>query len=255
MSQLIVIERRGPIEIITLNRPEVRNALNSSMRAELGDALLRFNGDAAARAAILTGAGDKAFCAGQDLAEARDLTSDSAREWVAGLRQLYTHFRNLDKPLVAALNGVAAGAGIQLALLSDIRVGHAGTRMGQPEINAGLASVIGVHLLEETLGHSRTVELALTGRLVAAEECLALGLLHHVAPDGALMDKAIEVAESLAAKPPNAMRLTKKRFREMTGAGFEETMAAAARLQAEAYATGEPQRIMAEFAEKRGRKG
>jgi len=160
--------------------------------------------------------------------------------------------RGLDKPCIAAVNGVAAGAGFQIALLADIRVGHAGARMGQPEINAGLASVIGAHLMGLSLGHARTVELALSGRLVEGAECLSLGLFNHLVAAGEVMPKSLAIAEQLAAKPPVAMRLTKQRFREITQAGFDAVFEAGARLQREAYASGEPQQVMARFVAERG---
>jgi enoyl-CoA hydratase/carnithine racemase len=253
LTDFIKIEDENSLRLVTLNRPDSRNALNAAMRARLQDALAEVNGDPSLRAVVVTGAG-KAFCAGQDLAEARAFDPDDAEDWVAGLRDFLASFRDLDKPCVAAVNGVAAGAGFQVALLCDMRIGHAGTRMGQPEINAGLASVIGVHLMGLTLGHAQTRDLALTGRLVDSEEALRLGLLTRVVPQEVVLDEAIAAALDLAGRPPNAMRLTKQRLREMTQAGFDEAFAAAARLQRAAYATGEPQAAMARFFEKRAKR-
>ena len=138
--------------------------------------------------------------------------------------------RGLTKPLVMALNGTAAGSAFQVALLGDVRVGHPGVRMGQPEINAGIASVTGPWIMNLMLGMSRTIELTLTGRLMDAEEACRLGLIHHLVDAAQVLPRALEVARELAAKPPVALRLNKQRFREMSQASFEDTMEAAIRL-------------------------
>lgn len=251
MFETIDVRTQDGILQVTLDRPKVRNALNAAMRREIAAALAPVNADPTIRAVVITGAGDHAFCAGQDLGEAMEFDPSRASEWVAALSAFYASLRNLDKPCVAAVNGVAAGAGIQIALLCDIRVGHAGTRMGQPEINVGLASVLGAHLLDRAVGHARVVEMALTGRLMDGEECLALGLLNHLVGENAVVTKAFEIAHELAAKPATAMKLTKRFFREATQADLDATFERAARLQLEAYASGEPQSVMGRFLDKR----
>jgi enoyl-CoA hydratase/carnithine racemase len=153
-----------------------------------------------------------------------------------------------------ALNGTAAGSAFQVALLGDIRVGHPGVRMGQPEINSGIASVTGPWIMREMLGMSRTIELTLTGRLMDAEECHHIGLLHHVVPMDQVMAKAMEIGRDLAAKPPVALRLDKQRFKEMTEAGFRDAIEAGIRIQKESYASGEPARMMEAFFSKRAKK-
>lgn len=247
MADTILTERRDNILVITLDRPAVRNALSAGIRAEMGALLATVNADPETGAVVITGAGDKAFCGGQDLAEAQKFSAETAQAWVDGLRSFYQTIRDLDKPVVAAVNGVAAGAGIQIALLCDLRIGHAGSRMGQPEINAGLASVIGAHLLSLSLGHSRTVELALTGRLMDGAEAHRLGLLNELVAADEVLDRAVAVAGTLAAKPPGAMALTKQRFRDLTQPAFDATLNAAVGLQQAAYGSGEPQAVMAAF--------
>src|SRR4030042_517657 len=139
-------------------------------------------------------------------------------EW----RVVYGLLIGLSKPLVAALNGVAAGSGFQVALLTDVRVGHPGVKMGQPEINSGIASITGPWIMKEMLGLSRTIELALTGRMMDAEECYRIGLIHKLVPQEELLREALDMARLLASKPPVAMRLTKQRFREVTEKGLAE---------------------------------
>lgn len=253
MYEFLLTEMDGAVGTITLNRPEVLNAWHSPMRKELASALQAMNDDEAVRAVILTGAGERAFSAGQDLKETQSFDTERAGEWVEEWRALYGAIRGMTKPLVAALNGVAAGSAFQVALQCDIRVGHAGSKMGQPEINSGIASTLGPWLMKEMLGLSQTIELTLTGRMMDGEECNRIGLIHHLVAPTDVRGKAAEVAGELAEKPPVAMRLNKRRFAEVTQAGFEDAVAAGSRNQKEAYASGEPQRMMAAFFKTRGK--
>ncbi len=247
MSRHILTERRDEIGIVTLNRPEVLNAWNAAMRDMLIDAFTAFEDDPAVKALILTGAGDRAFGAGQDLGEAKFFDAERAGKWIAEWERLYDRMRSLSKPLVCALNGVAAGSAFQVALLTDIRVGHPGVRMGQPEINAGIASTTGPWIMREMLGVSRTIDLTLTGRLMDADECFKIGLIGRLVPQTEVFAASLKLAQELAAKPPVAMRLDKQRFREMTEAGFRECLEAGVRIQRESYASGEPARMMEAF--------
>ena len=254
MAQFILTERKGPVGIVTLDRPETLNAWHSPMRDELIEALTGFEADAFVRAIIVTGAGDRAFSAGQDLNEAKDFDPDRAEQWIREWEALYDRIRSLSKPTIAALNGVAAGSAFQVALLLDFRVGHPGVRMGQPEINSGIASTTGPWIMREILGLARTIDLTLTGRLMDAEECRQLGLLNRLVPADRVMAEALKLAEELAAKPPVAMRLDKQRFREMTEAGFQDCLEAGIRIQRESYGSGEPARMMELFLS-RGKEG
>jgi enoyl-CoA hydratase/carnithine racemase len=249
----ILIDIQGAVAVITLNRPAKLNAWTTPMRNEIIEALQRFEADDAIRAIIMTGAGDRAFSAGQDLSEAHDFDGERAVAWVGEWQRYYAALRGLSKPLVMALNGTAAGSAFQVALLGDIRIGHPGVRMGQPEINAGIASTTGPWIMNSMLGMSRTIELTLTGRLMEAEECHRIGLIHHLVPTDQVLTKALEIAEALAAKPPVAMRLDKQRFREMTEAGFQDSIEAGTRIQREAYESGEPARMMEEFFRQRAK--
>lgn len=249
----ILIDIQGAVAVITLNRPGKLNAWTTPMRNEIIEALERFEADDAIRAIIMTGAGDRAFSAGQDLSEAHDFDGERAVAWVGEWQRYYAALRGLSKPLVMALNGTAAGSAFQVALLGDIRVGHPGVRMGQPEINAGIASTTGPWIMNSMLGMSRTIELTLTGRLMQADECHRIGLIHHLVPAEEVFTKALEVAEALAAKPPVAMRLDKQRFREMTEAGFQDSIEAGTRIQREAYESGEPARMMEAFFQQRAK--
>jgi enoyl-CoA hydratase/carnithine racemase len=236
------------IGTVTLNKPRKLNAWDTPMRAEVAEALRSWNGDARVRAVIMTGAGERAFSAGQDLDETEKFQSGGeGAAWFQSWRDFYNAIRNLDKPCLAALNGVAAGSAFQAAMLTDVRVGHPGVRMGQSEINSGIPSVTGPMLMLPRIGLSRTMELTLTGRIMEAAECHAIGLIHHLVEPQHVMNKTREVAEMMAAKPAIAMRLTKARFRQVTQAAFDEAFENGGAYQAEAFASGEPQAAMRVF--------
>ena len=239
----------GGIGTVTLNKPWKLNAWDTPMRAEVGAALNDWNRDPAVKAIIMTGAGDRAFCAGQDLEETEKFQSGhEGANWFESWRDYYNAIRNLDKPCLAALNGVAAGSAFQFVMLMDVRVGHLGVRMGQPEINSGIPSVTGPMLMLPRIGLARTMELTLTGRMMEAEEAASIGLINYLVerPED-VMPKAREVAEMMAAKPPMAMRLNKKRFRQVTQEAFDEAFQNGGAIQAEAYESGEPQETMRQF--------
>ena len=251
--QTLVLERRSDVLLVFLNRPKCLNAVNATMRTELSTVLSTVNGDKSIRAVVLTGKGDRAFSAGQDLEEAASFDRRNAKVWMEQTRLAFSAIRNLDKPCVAAVNGIAAGAGLQLALLCDLRVGDARTRMSQPEIKAGLGSILGSYLLTLYLGLARSMDLSLTARFVESEECLQIGLLNRITDANTLTDAAIKMAEELALQPPGAFRLTKRRYRQETQEGFENVFSAATECVREAYDTGEPQTVMSNFIARRGK--
>lgn len=253
--EFVRVEQEGGVAVVTLNRPDRYNAWHAAMRIEVADVIRELNADGRVRAIVLTGAGDRAFSAGQDLAETQQFDAERGAQWLDEWRNMYGAIRELDKPVVAALNGVAAGSAFQVALLCDVRVGHPGSSMGQPEINSGIPSTLGPWLMWDTIGRSRTIELTLTGRMMDGEECHRIGLIHHLVAREQVMAKAMEVARELAAKPPLAMRLNKRNFRQITEPGFQEAEEAGKAIQREAYGSGEPQAMMAKFfAERDARK-
>ncbi len=255
MYKFIKTRIQDGIGILTLDRPETMNAWHQPMRLEVSDALKKFNGDAKVKAIIIVGGGDRAWSAGQDLAETMVIKGGEegvawANQWV----DFYDTLRRIEKGVVAALNGVAAGSAYQYAMMCDVRVGHVGSRMGQPEINSGITSTTGPWIMYDRIGRSRAIELTLRGRMMMGDEAHEIGLIHYLVPQNQVMAKAMEVAKALASKAPLAMKLTKQWFREMTEAGFRETVEANKRISAENYASGEPQAAMAEFFAERAKK-
>ena len=254
MFKTVTIEQDDNVAILTLNRPEALNAVNRQLAADVCAALTRLNDDPVTRAIVLTGAGERSFSSGADLKEARDMQVHEIEAWFGGVVNIYRTILMIDKLVIAAINGVAAGAGLQMALVSDLRVGHPGTRMGQPEINAGIPSIMGSYWMSLHLGWSLNQDLSFTGRLMDADECHRVGLLNRVVPTHELMSQTLALAHDLATKPSTAMRHTKQRFRELALAGFDDAFRAGVRGQQEAYANGEPQAIMERFAADRAKR-
>ncbi|MFC4113222.1 enoyl-CoA hydratase/isomerase family protein [Nonomuraea zeae] len=251
----VLLDREGPVAVITLNRPEKLNAWTAEMRERLMELLREAGSDPEVGAVVLTGAG-RAFCAGQDLGETATIDPDdhaASDAWIDGFDRLYRAVLDLDKPTVAAVNGVAAGSGFQFALLADLRIGHAGARMGQPEVLSGIPSITGIWAMWHILGRARTTEFALTGRLVDGDEAARLGLLTRLVPQEEVLAAAVAQAKELAALPAGAVALTKGRLRELEREALTDAVAAAKTVHAAAYASGEPQREMARFLKERAK--
>jgi enoyl-CoA hydratase/carnithine racemase len=240
----VVVERRDELCIVRLNRPERLNAVNEAMRSELPAALIAAERDASIKAVILTGSGERAFSAGQDLDEAAAFRAADVEGWFTRQHAMFAALRGMNKPTVAALNGVAAGAGYQLALYCDVRVGHAELRIGQPEVKTGLGSILGSSQMMWHLPLSMNAQLSLTGELIGGERAFQLGLVNYLVAKNQVFDKAVEVARLLASRPPHAIGLTKERLRELTQAQFDAILVAACHYQKRAYESGEPQRFM-----------
>lgn len=251
MSDTILIDRTDGIAVVTLNRPDALNAVNHEMRMALIAAMKSVNTDTTVKAVVITGAGPRAFCAGQDLAESMQYQGEEVTRWLENQHAMYQSVRDLEKGCVTAFNGVATGAGYQIGLCSDLRIAHPEARIGQPEIKAGLASIVGSYLMTLHLGMSHNIELSITGDLITGQRAYELGLVNHLVAQGEVMKKAMGCAQALAKHGTTAMRLTKRRFRELTQPGFDAALVAAKEYQKEAYASGEPQAAMKRFFEAR----
>ena len=242
------------VALVTLNRPERMNAVNADLRAGLIAALGELNRRDDVRAVVLAGRGSRAFCAGQDLDEAAAMDWKQIASWLTHQRATYQAIRDLDKPCVAAVQGVAAGAGFQIALCADWRIATPESRLGQPEVKAGLASIVGSYLMTLHVGHTHNAQLSLSGDLISGMRAYEIGLLTEVCEADQLMTRALARAQAMAALPPTAIRMSKQRLRAMSQPGFDEACVAGIRAQLECYADGEPQRVMAEFIGRRAGK-
>ena len=253
MSDAVIVERRGDIALLILNRPNALNAISRDLARGVASTLAALDADPSVKGIVLTGAGDRAFCAGVDLQEARNVQVHEIEEWFGLVCHCYKQILLTEKPVIAAINGVATGGGCQMCLVSDLRVAHDGVKLGQPEINAGIPSVMGSYWISLHLPWSLNQELSMTGRMMDAAEAKHYGLLNRLVAKDDVIPTACELAEHLAGKLPTAWARTKKRFREIALAGFEEAFRAGVLGQQEAFAKGEPQAFVdAFFAKKKG---
>jgi len=196
------------VAVITLNRPEVLNALNQATMDELVSALEAFERGGSVRCVILTGAG-RAFAAGADI---KEMAGASAPEMLAGYRfQQWERIRKISLPLIAAVNGLALGGGCELAMLCDLIVAAETAQFGQPEINLGIMpGAGGTQRLTRAIGKYRAMELVLTGRPITARQAEAAGLVTRVVPAEAVLDEARQLAREIAGKGAVAVRLAKE---------------------------------------------
>ena len=212
-APVLLVENRGAVRVLTMNRPEKRNALNSELTQALLDALRSADADESVGALVLTGAG-QGFCAGADLSEFKDLQAAVAAENRAELTmQLHLAFSRIAKPIVSAINGHAMGGGAGLAIAADLAVMAEGAKIGYPETKHGIVAAIVMANLVRQVGRKAAFELVALGEPIDAQRAYELGLVNRVSKD-ALAD-AIALAEKLAAVKPVAMKETKRLFHEV----------------------------------------
>ena len=216
MSQLgneaVIVERRGHVMIVTINRPEARNAVNRHVHEGVGDALAAADADAEVRAVIVTGAGDKSFCAGADLvalSRGESLAPDDPAKQAWGFAGIVSHA--ISKPVIAAVNGHALGGGLEITLACDLAVAVDTAQFGLPEPKRGLfAAAGGVFRLPEQLPKKIAMEMILTGDPINAERALQLGLINALAPAGGVVDAALALAERIAVNAPLSVQASKR---------------------------------------------
>jgi enoyl-CoA hydratase len=198
----LLMEFGGPVAVVTVNRPRTLNSLNIATVLELGEAFHDLSKNESVRAIILTGAGEKSFVAGADIAEIHDLDMQSGKAFAARGLALYSFIEKLRVPVIAAVNGFALGGGCELAMACHLRLASDNAKFGQPEINlAVIPGYGGTQRLSRLVGRGRALDLMLTGRMIPAAEALAWGLVNAVVPQADLMTTARKLAADLAAKP------------------------------------------------------
>ena len=210
--EFLKLDKHGPISVLTLDRPEIMNAWNAKMREELRDAVTALVEDDALRVAIVTGTG-RAFSAGEDVRGMGDLSAVGPRGFRRRVRMIHNVFDDIEQmevPVIAALNGVAAGGGLELALSCDFRFAADTARMGLPENNVGLIPGSGgISRLVKLVGPAKAKRLVMTGEIIPAARALEIGLIDEVVPADQLMTRAMEFAEQLAQKAPLALGTAK----------------------------------------------
>jgi enoyl-CoA hydratase len=203
----LLLDRNGAVAVITVNRPQVLNALNRQTLDELRRILLDLQRDDAIRALLLTGAGEKAFVAGADIRELAALSPVEGREHALRGQHVFELVENLGKPVIAAINGYALGGGCELAMACTLRIAADTARFGQPEIKLGiLPGYAATQRLPRIVGKAKALELLLTGTTIDANEAARIGLVNRVVPASALMLEAGKLAAELAKQPTTAVR-------------------------------------------------
>jgi enoyl-CoA hydratase/carnithine racemase len=215
VTELVLHEDRGPVRLLILNRPDKRNALSMELTQALLAAVRGADAEEAVGAVVLTGAGP-GFCAGADLAEMRDPEKRALAEQRSALgHELQVSFSQMEKPVVAAVNGSAVGAGAAIAIACDMVIMGASAKLGYPETRHGMAPTMMIPNLVRQVGRKAAFELLALGEPVGAERAIALGLANRVVPDAQLLEQALEIGARLAAVSRPAMAMTKKLFHEV----------------------------------------
>ena len=220
----LLVDRDGPVAVVTINRPRVLNALNSATLDELRRVALELKQDDGVRAIVVTGAGEKAFVAGADINELAVLSPADGREHALAGQHVFDLIENLGKPVIAAINGFALGGGCELAMACTLRLAADTAKLGQPEINLGLIpGYAGTQRLARLVGTGRALEMILTGTPIAAAEAERIGLVNRVVPAAELMDEVKKVAAHLAAQAPIAVRYIIAAINKGVEMGFAES--------------------------------
>jgi len=249
-----LVEQRGPVLIVTMNRPRVRNALSAEMLAILRDAWDRVDRDPEIRACVLTGAGG-AFCAGADLkAMTRSHPGDGFRNGAVDLSRIDALLkgRRLTKPLVAAVEGPAIAGGTEILQATDVRVAGESARFGVSEARWGLFPLGGSAVrLPRQIPYTIAADILLTGRHLAAAEAKEIGLIGHVVPDGQALAKALELAMAIARNGPLAVQAILRTIRETEGMPEEEAFTVEAQIGMRVFASEDAKEGPRAFTEKR----
>lgn len=248
----ILVEQRGPVTLMTLNRPQSLNALNSSVLEELITAFAVFEADKSQGCAVLTGAGEKAFAAGADIKEmaekpaAEFYSADFFSRWTSHL------VKTTRKPWIAAVNGFALGGGCELAMMADFIIASENARFGQPEIKLGVAPGMGgSQRLTRAVGKAKAMEMCLTGRMMDAAEAERSGLVARVVPLASLVEEAVKTATEIAAMPPLAAIANKEMVNAAFETGLDQGILIERRIFQVLTATEDKAEGMAAFIEKR----
>ena len=247
----IEVREAGHVAHVTVNNPERRNALGIAGKKALAQAFTGLAQDPALRVAILTGAGDRSFIAGADLAEMKGLTAKGAKEEHTWTHRACESIRVLPVPVIARVNGYCFGAGMELAASCDMRIGVTSAKFGMPEVRFGIPSGMEACLLPQLIGWGKTRELVYTGEHIDAAEAQRCGFLEKLTEPAALNSGVEQWVASILAAGPRAIRLQKKLVRDWERMTLSQAVQAGIKACVEARKTDEPRRLMAAFLERK----
>lgn len=247
----ILIEKREAVAVLTINRPDKLNALNSLTHQEAVAALDELKTDETVRVVVIKGAGEKSFVAGADISEFAENTPEEQRQTMLA-RSLFNQLDIFPKPVIAMINGFCLGGGNELAMACDLRVCSEKSRFAQPEINLGIiCGGGGTQRLTHLIGETRAMQLILTGEMIDAATALQFGLVNAVHPAEELEAKTMELAEKIAEKAPLALRYSKEAVKLASRSNLDEGLRREIDLFALVFATEDKQEGVAAFLEKR----
>ena len=247
----ITLDRDGQIATITVNNPRRANVLSRQMIAEIGRSIDEIGADDSVRAAILTGAGDRAFIGGADIRDLSQLTPTTARAYAQFLHATIDKVRRLEKPVVAAVNGACLGAGLEFAIGCDLVVAAENAVFGMPEIEIGVPSIVEAALLPDLIGALRTKEFLLTGDRWDAATAERYGMVNYVVPAPELLPRARALCDRIAQHSPTAVALQKDLITRWMTTDLDTAIEYGVNALGIAFTTGDPQEAMAAFQEKR----
>ncbi len=249
--ETLLLEKRDRVAIVTINRPDKLNALSIKVREEGAAILDELRHDASVGVVVFTGAGEKSFIAGADIAEFAGRTSITQRD-VMMSRSLFTAVDSFPKPVIAMINGFCLGGGCELALACDIRIASEKAKFGQPEINLGIIpGGGGTQRLTRLVGEGKAMEMILTGEIIDARSAYAIGLVNQVVPAEQLQAKTMELANRIADKSPIALQLAKEAVKLASHSNLDEGLRREVDLFALCFSTEDKNEGVSAFLEKR----
>jgi enoyl-CoA hydratase len=248
----VVVEKENAIGIISMNRPNALNALNSDTLSDLKTAIKAMGDDPEVSVIIITGTGEKAFVAGADIKEMQDMSPLEARTFMHFGQRVFSDIDNSPKPVIAAVNGYALGGGCELALSCDIILASESAKFGLPEVTLGIHPGFGgTQRLPRLVGAAKAKELIFTGEMIDAAEAKAIGLVNKVVPKDKLMDEAKDLANKILKNGQIAIRLVKSAINAGLNVPLDKGLAYEAETQGLAFATEDKKEGLSAFLEKR----
>ena len=249
MFENIKLEKERELSTITLNRPEL-NLLNRGMIREIGKAAEELGRDEDVRVVVITGAGERAFTAGIDVNEMKDLDVSSAKEFIRQLHYTIKSVRDLDKVVIAAINGFCFGGGCELAMACDLRIVSENAQLGLPEIKLGIPSVIEAALMPLLIGMGRAKEMIFLGDPIMADEAERIGLVNKVVPADKLQKAVKDTADKILSYSPTAVKMQKKVLNQWLPSNLDAAIDYSIEAFSQCFATNEPNEAMTAFLSK-----